>query len=319
MRSLSDALAWTSQAEPAFSLGALSPVSAQAAPRVLLRRERAGRAEEGIWRLRHKAPRGLGVALAGALILLAGAVGAVRGGQYQAFVASQGSLRDFFARHLGFDVKIVTISGVARLGEREILDIAGVTPNSSIPFFDVDAAKSKLEKTPLVASASLRKLYPNRLMVDIVERAPAALWQRAGEVSIVAADGAALDELKDARLNDLPFVVGAGANKRLKEYLGLLDAAQELRAKIEAGVFVSERRWNLHMKTGVDVKLPEDDPASVMPALLKLERESRILERDILSLDLRQPGRAFARLSSDAADARAAQLAALKPKKGERQ
>ena len=101
-----------------------------------------------------------------------------------------------------------------------------------------------------------------------------ALWQRDGDVSIVAADGAALDELKDARLNDLPFVVGKGANKRLREYLNLLDAAQELRSKIEAGVFVSERRWNLKMKTGVDVKLPETDPASAMLALLKLEREN---------------------------------------------
>ena len=318
MRSVSDTLAWSSAAEPAFSLGALTPAVAASAPQVLLRRERAGHLGDGSPNFRHKAPRGLGVALAAALILAAGVVGAVRGGQYQAFVASQGALRDFIARHIGFSVKVVTLSGIARLGEREILDIAGVTPNSSIPFFDVDAARVKLEKTPLVASASVRKLYPNRLVVDIVERAPVALWQRGGEVDIVAADGAALDELKDARLNDLPFVVGKGANKRLKEYLGLLDAAQELRARIEAGVFVSERRWNLHMKTGVEVKLPEDDPASVMPALLKLEREQRILERDILSLDLRQPGRAFARLSSDAADARAQQLAALKPKKGEK-
>ena len=41
------------------------------------------------------------------------------------------------------------------------------------------------------------------------------------------------------------------------------------------------------------------------------------LERDIITLDLREPGRAFARLSADAADARAEKLAA-KPKKGEK-
>ena len=35
------------------------------------------------------------------------------------------------------------------------------------------------------------------------------------------------------------------------------------------------------MKTGVDVKLPEDDPPAAMAALLQLERESRILERDM--------------------------------------
>ena len=311
MRSVSENFGWGAAPEPAFA-GAEAP-----APRVLLRGERSGRTTSRFARLERKAPRGLGVALAGVLLLIAGTVGAVRGGHYQEFVAEQGSLGDFVARELGLGVKVITISGIGRLNERDVLSLAGVSPKSSIPFLDVDAARARLEKTPLVASAGVRKLYPGRVVIDIVERAPAALWQRDGEVSIVSADGAALDELKEAQLNDLPFVVGKGANKRLKDYLALLDAAQELRGKIEAGVFVSERRWNLRMKTGVDVKLPENDPASAMPALLKLEREGRILEKDILTLDLREAGRAFVRLSADAADARAEKFADKK-KKGEK-
>jgi cell division protein FtsQ len=313
---MSEQWSWAGAPEPAFARTAPEP--AARAPRVLLRGERSGRNVNPLWRLERKAPRGLGTALAVALILAAAGIGAVRGGQYQAFVAAEGSLSDFIAREVGLGVKVVTISGVARLDERQTLAIAGVSPKSSIPFFDVDAARARLEKTPLVASASVRKLYPNRLVIDVVERQPAALWQRDGEVSIVAADGAALDELKETQLNDLPFVVGKGANKRLRDYLALLDAAQELKAKIEAGVFVSERRWNLKMKTGVDVKLPETDPSSAMPALLKLERDNRILEKDIISLDLREPGRAFARLSADAADARAQKFADAKKKKGEK-
>ena len=311
MRSLSGHLSFAGAPQPAFAAIALE---APAAPRVLLRGERSGRAK-GFWRIERKAPRGLGVALAAALILAAGALGAVRGGQYQAFVAAEGGLGDFAARELGFGVKEITISGIVRLAPREVLDLAGVSPNSSVPFFDVDAARARLLKAPLAAGASVRKLYPNRLAIEVTERAPVALWQRDGEVSIVSADGAALDQLRDARLDDLPFVVGEGANKRLPEYLSLLEAAQELRGKIEAGVYVAERRWNLHMKTGVDVKLPETDPVAAVTTLVKLERQSRILERQILSLDLRQPGRAFARLTAEAADARAAAQAA-KTKKG---
>jgi cell division protein FtsQ len=309
LRSLSAQLSFAG-VEPAFA----AAVDVPAAPRVLLRGERSGRAK-GFWRMERKAPRGLGVALAAALILAAAAVGAVRGGQYQAFVAAEGGLGDFVARQFGFGVKEVTISGIARLGPREALDLAGVSPNSSVPFFDVDAARAGLLKAPLVAGASVRKLYPNRLVIELTERAPVALWQRDGEVSIVSADGAALDQLRDARLDDLPFVVGEGANKRLPEYLTLLDAAEELRGKIEAGVYVAERRWNLHMKTGVVVKLPETDPAAAVAALVKLERRSRILERQILALDLRQPGRAFARLTAEAADARA-EAQTAKAKKG---
>jgi cell division protein FtsQ len=274
---------------------------AMQAPRVLLRGERAGR--RGRWRWEARVPRGLGMALAFVLILAAFAVGAVRGGHYAAFVKAEGGIGDFLARELGLGVKVVTISGIARLDEKEVLDIAGITPKSSLPFFDVDDARARLQRAPLVQSVGVRKFYPNRVVIDVVERGPVALWQRDGEVSIVAEDGAALDELKDARLNNLPFVVGKGANKRLTEYLSILDAAEELRPRIEAGVFVSERRWNLRMKSGLDVKLPETDPAGAMRVLLKLERDGRILEKDILYLDLREPTRVFARLSSDAADA----------------
>jgi len=302
VQSLSGHLSLAGAPQPAFAVGGFG---ARPEPRVLLRGERAGRAR-GFWGLERKAPRGVGVALAAALILAAVGLGAVRGGQYQAFVAAQGGLGDFLARELGFGVKVVTISGIARLGPREVLDLAGVSPNSSVPFFDVDAARARLLKAPLVVSASVRKLYPNRLVIVVTERAPVALWQRDGEVSIVSADGAALDQLRDARLDNLPFVVGEGANKRLPEYLSLLDAAQELRGKIEAGVFISQRRWNLHMKTGVEVKLPEINPVLAVRTLVKLERQSHLLERQILSLDLRQPGRAFARLTADAAAAQAA-------------
>jgi cell division protein FtsQ len=306
LRPLSDSLGLAP--EPAFA-GALP------APRVLLRGERGRRSRQ--FRFEARVPRGLGMTLAAVLILLAFAVGAVRGGQYAAFVKAEGGVGDFVARQLGFGVKVVTISGIARLDEKEVLDIAGITPKSSVPFFDVDDARARLERAPLVETVGVRKFYPNRVVIDIVERGPVALWQRDGEVSIVAEDGAALDELKDARLNNLPFVVGAGANKRLKEYLGILDAAEELRPKIEAGVYVSERRWNLRMKSGLDVKLPENDPAAAMATLLKLERDGHILEKDILYLDLREPSRVFARLSSDAADAWA-QKFPDKKKKGEK-
>jgi len=313
LRSLNSAMGFSP--EPSFAGAMQAPTSAIPAPRVLLRGERSGR--RGRWSWEARVPRGLGKAMAFVLILAAFAVGAVRGGQYAAFVKAEGGIGDFVARELGFGVKAITISGIARLDEKEVLDIAGITPKSSLPFLDVEDARARLQRAPLVQSVGVRKFYPNRVVIDVVERGPVALWQRDGDVSIVAEDGAALDELKDARLNNLPFVVGKGANKRLKEYLTILDAAQELRPRIAAGVFVSERRWNLRMKSGLDVKLPEADPAAAMATLLKLEREGRILEKDILYLDLREPTRVFARLSSDAADAWAAKFPDKK-KKGEK-
>jgi cell division protein FtsQ len=75
---------------------------------------------------------------------------------------------------------------------------------------------------------------------------------------------------------------------------------------------VAERRWNLRLKNGVDVRLPEFDVARALDQLVGLDRDKKILSRDIVSIDLRLPDRVTVRLSEAAAQARDE---ALKPKK----
>ena len=98
--------------------------------------------------------------------------------------------------------------------------------------------------------ASVRKLYPNQIVVEIVERTPYGVWQQDGQVHAIATDGAPIDEVHDGRYVDLPFVVGGNANLRIKEFVKLLDATAELKPRIEAGVLVGERRWNLEAQVG---------------------------------------------------------------------
>jgi cell division protein FtsQ len=296
---MSEVFALSAPARPAYAGGAPAPA------RVLLAGER-GTSGLVAWSgaFGRPAPRGLGLALALSLILGVAAFGVVRGGEYDAFASSEGTIRDFVARALGFDIAIVTISGQAELREPEILADAGISPKNSLLFLDVAQARARLEAAPLVKQASVRKFYPNHLVIDLVERAPYALWQKDGQVNIVAADGAVIDQMRDQRFANLPFVVGEGANERLPEFTALLAAAGELGPKIRAGVLVAKRRWNLKMASGVDVLLPEVDPQAAMATLIRLQRESRVLDRDVISLDLRVVGRMFARLTEEAAAAR---------------
>lgn len=311
MRSLSETLGWGRSAKPALAGFPGNPVR----PKVLLRGERADR--RGLLRLRipldRPPPLTFEVALTLGILLSAAAVGAVRGGQYDAFVAEHGALQDVIARHVGFGVSTVTVSGATHLDEQRILALAAVSPKSSVPFFDVEQARVQLEADPLVKQASVRKLYPNRIIIEIVERTPYAVWQKDGEVHAVGVDGGPIDMVRDGRYIDLPFVVGEGANKRVKEFTALLAALDELRPRVLAGVLVGQRRWNLKLKSGMDIKLPETDAQNAIATLLKLQRQSRILERDALALDFRAPDRVFVRLSQESADAWAAAHA---PKKG---
>jgi cell division protein FtsQ len=231
--------------------------------------------------------------------------GAVRGGGYAAFVEQYGTPADMVARNIGFAISAVTITGQSGLTESEVLDASGINPKNSLAFLDVAEVRERLRAVPLVKEASVRKLYPDRVLIEIIERQPYALWQQEGQVSVVAADGTVIDTMRDGRFADLPFVVGAGANTHLPDYLALIAKAGDLKSKIRAGIFVSGRRWTLSTTNGVEVMLPEINPEAALVALAALERDARVLEKDVISLDLRQPDRLIARLSEEAAAQRA--------------
>ncbi len=254
--------------------------------------------------------------LALALLASAGGYGLVRGGRYAALVAAEGSLPDILARTAGFGIKAVTITGTRALSEGEVLGLADIGPHRSLLLLDVAEIRSRLKSIPLVKDASVTKLYPDRLLVEIEERAPTALWQKDGAVSIVAADGTPIDAIKDSRYAGLPLVVGEGANTRIEDYAVILEAAGELRDRVRAGIFVAGRRWTLKLDSGIEVALPERNPAVAVARLASLEHDGHILEKDVTGLDLRIPGRVIARLSADAAAARAEALAKKSKKKG---
>jgi cell division protein FtsQ len=250
-------------------------------------------------------PRFLGTGLTLGFFALVGGYGMVAGGHWELLRAQQGDPRDLAARALGFGLDRVTISGIAGLSEREILGYAGLSPRASLPFLSVAEIRDRLERVPLIRSASVRKLYPGELAITLVERTPFALWQKNGELNVVAADGAVIDTLRDARLAALPLVVGEGANEKAADFLALLDAAGPLRPRIRAGMLVAGRRWTLKMDNGLDVRLPELGAADAVARLVRLEREQRILDKDVLAVDLRIADRVIVRLSEEAASARA--------------
>ena len=249
--------------------------------------------------------RGFGALLAVLFLGMVGAYGVAIGGGYHRFVAANGAPADILAKAMGFGVDVITISGQRSLSADEALAAAAVTDRHSLLFLDALAVRERLMATPLIKDARVRKLYPGRLVIELTERDEFALWQSDGQIFVVAQDGKPIDVLRDERFVNLPFVVGEGANERVAEFQRIVDAAGDFKSKIRAGVLVTNRRWNVKLTTGVDVKLPEQNPEGAMAALARLSRTQQIADKDVISIDMRVPGRIAARLSEEAAALRA--------------
>ena len=258
--------------------------------------------------------RGIGSLSTLGFLALVGVAGWFVGGHHEAMRQGHGAVRDIVARTFGFPIRSVDVSGVKELLKEEILTASGMAPSGSLLFLDVAQVRANVKALPLVAEATVRKLYPDRVNITIVEREPFALWQQDGTISVVSVDGTVIDGLHDNRYLRLPHVVGPGARLRVKEYAAILDDVPEFRSQIRAGILVSERRWNLKLNNGIEVKLPETAPADALRQLVKLDKESRVFSKDIIAVDLRIPGRVAFRLSEDAATARTEDFAKRLPK-----
>jgi cell division protein FtsQ len=249
-------------------------------------------------------PQGAGVA---ASLLLLGATltyGAIAGGHVAAVADWLKGARDNTANALGFRIAAVSLTGAGQVSRAQALALAGVTGGSSLLFFNAETARAGLLANPWIADAAVLKLYPDRLLITITERRAFALWQCNGELDVIAEDGTVLQPFEAERYRGLPLVVGNGAERRAKEIIDLLDRYPDIRTALRASVLVADRRWNLRLTNGVDVRLPEGDLPAALDRLVKLDREKKLLSRDITSIDLRLPDRVTVRLSDAAAQTR---------------
>jgi cell division protein FtsQ len=298
------------------SLGPQADLKAAAIGAVVLLRERLGlraRTKPVIDRtppnrvillLERYLPHRAGVTLTVLMLLGSAGFGIVKGGHLDELTQALSDTRNALANSAGFRITTVAINGRKQLSQDEVLAIGGVNGRSSLLFLDAATVRDKLKANPWISDATILKLYPGRLQIDIVERTAFALWQQDGHLSVIADDGAVLEPYMSRRFVTLPLVVGKGADTRAKEFLALLDRYPQVRVVTKAAIFVGERRWNLRLKDGLDIRLPENDVGNALAALSKLDKDDRLFSRDIAAVDMRLPDRLTVQLSEDAAKAR---------------
>lgn len=250
------------------------------------------------------APRRAMLKLAVVLILGSVTFGVVKGGHVNDVTAALSDARNAVANAVGFRITSVAINGRHQLTQDEVLAIGGVNGRSSLLFLDAATVRGKLTASPWIADATVLKLYPGHLQIDLTERKAFALWQKDGQLAVIAEDGAVLEPYVTRRFTSLPLVVGAGAETRARDFLAQLAQYPSLSDKVKAIIYVGERRWNLRLDTGLDVRLPEHDVSRALATLVRLDKEQQLLSRDLTAVDLRLAGRVVVRLSEDAAKAR---------------
>jgi cell division protein FtsQ len=265
--------------------------------------------------MERRLPRRAGLIATVLLLAVSGGLGIVKGGHLEAFLTTLSEARNALANSAGFRITSVAINGRKQLTQDEVLAIGGVNGHSSLLFLNAASVREKLKANPWIGEATVLKLYPGQLRIDIVERTAFALWQQNGRLSVISDDGAVLQDYVSPAFLKLPLVVGKGAESRAREFLALLSRYPQVNAVTRAATLVGERRWNLRLNDGLNIRLPENDVGNALATLSTLDRDEHLFAKDIVAIDLRLPDRLVVQLSDDAAKAREEALKKKEPKK----
>ncbi|MTH36394.1 cell division protein FtsQ [Paracoccus limosus] len=203
--------------------------------------------------------------------------------------------RDAFMVHR---MEIEGASAVVEGGLRAMLPVP--LPASS---FDIDLEKlrERVLKLDAVEAVDLRIKPGGVLSAVVTERVPAVLWRHPRGIELLDKTGhrvASVTE-RDVR-GDLPLIAGEGADKAAPEALALIDAAGPILPRLRGLERIGERRWDLVLDRGQRIKLPEDGALRALEGVIASNQAQGMLDRDITVIDLREDGRATARLGLEA-------------------
>ncbi|ALC13162.1 cell division protein FtsQ/DivIB [Sphingopyxis sp. 113P3] len=198
----------------------------------------------------------------------------------------------------GFQVKKVEVVGAERIDRLKVYDIALAQKDRSMAAVDLEDVRRDLMKYGWIKDARVSRRLPDTLVVDIVERTPAAIWQNGGRLSLIDEKGVVLEAVSVATMPDLPLVIGPKANQRSQDLDRLLAEASSLKELLAGATWVGNRRWDLRFRSGETLSLPEGE-AEAKAALAKfahMDGANRLLGRGILRFDMRDPARFVLRL-----------------------
>ena len=208
----------------------------------------------------------------------------------------------------GFTVSGYQIVGINRM-DRKLVDAVvneelkraadeGGAAKAPQALVDVSEIRRRLLGYGWVKDARVSRRLPDTLVIDIVERTPAALWQSQGRLALIDSEGVVLDRVPIDKMPDLPLLIGPGANRQEEQLARLMAAVPTLKPQLASATWVGGRRWDLNFQSGEMAARPEGEEAAkaALTKFVRLDKQTGLLGRGIVRFDLRVPGKMIVRL-----------------------
>jgi cell division protein FtsQ len=162
---------------------------------------------------------------------------------------------------------------------------------------DIYSLKKVIEALPWVASAQVRKRFPNTLILNVNEKDPVALYILPGtqKKHLVAQDGSIIATSPHQKDLNLLTLYGPQAPQHAIPLLKLLAQEPRLQSLIKGAQHYYSHRWDLFLKGWVRVKLPAGGSGRGLSRLAAFLKSMQFSLQGIQEIDCRLPDRTIVR------------------------
>ncbi len=161
------------------------------------------------------------------------------------------------------------------------------------PKIDLGHSQQSLQSLPWVKSVTLERRWPHTLVITLQEKVPLALWQHHQKIKLVDQEGSSIPVQDLEPFRTYPLLIGEGAPTAAASFFQQLGPIEFLKKSVAAYVRVGQRRWNLRLKSGLTILLPEEHTEEAIQLLARLYRTKNIEKLAKKTLDLRVPQKIF--------------------------
>jgi len=176
-----------------------------------------------------------------------------------------------FAGYMVFRVREVVVLGCVTYSPDEIVEMAGVEYGESIFLLDKQALTDALLKEPRIRPVEVKTELPDRVVITIEERQPAAYIEKNGALVVIDETGWVLDVISNPTGMERPLLIGLQADAfevgqqlssgdlfRVDVMTRVLQAAQEAGISLDSVNVTLAADITLETADGLEIKLGDD-------------------------------------------------------------
>ena len=187
----------------------------------------------------------------------------------------------------GLKLRHIQVRGRSHISKETLLAALDLQLDAPIFSINLQALHNRVSQIGWVKNVIIERRLPGTIHIVLDERMPVALLQNNANHQLIDATGAVIEGADPRDFTHLKVVAGENAAANAAPILAALRTEPELYSEVWAISFRSERRWDVYLKNGMEIRLPESDPILAWSHLALIDREKAITSRDLAVIDLR--------------------------------